>query len=259
ERDRQTYAVHGAIASGSPMGVRGRQVLWAHRNAGGEHLSHGDWRVSGAALCSTPIREDGRVGTGRPVLYRVAVSDCVRAGPVFLVLFDAADVGSLHLRIIRDRKPGGRSAGLCQNHAGGGGLDRNSHRLSGAEFFRVERDQPGGARGRCTRAPDSIQQRVCGVVCSDGHLGSGPDLPAPESEMSAESEVRMSATRRVNLVATAVLLLSMAGGMATLHAIDHMRRVSVAQEALYVRSSKVLRRMSLGYTGLLADIYWTRA
>ena len=36
-------------------------------------------------------------------------------------------------------------------------------------------------------------------------------------------------------------------------------RVSVAQEALYLRSSKVLRRLSLGYTGLLADIYWTRA
>src|SRR6202158_4519119 len=71
--------------------------------------------------------------------------------------------------------------------------------------------------------------------------------------------MRMSATRRVNLVASGVLLFSMAGGMATLHAIDHMRRGSIAQEALYVRSSKVLRRLSLGYTGLLADIYWTRA
>src|SRR6202165_4750386 len=71
--------------------------------------------------------------------------------------------------------------------------------------------------------------------------------------------MRMSATRRVNLVATSVLLFSMAGGLATLHAIDHMRRGSVAQEALYLRSSKVLRRMSLRYTGLLADIYWTRA
>ncbi len=31
------------------------------------------------------------------------------------------------------------------------------------------------------------------------------------------------------------------------------------QEALYLRSTTVLRRLSLGYTGLLADIYWTRA
>jgi tetratricopeptide (TPR) repeat protein len=69
----------------------------------------------------------------------------------------------------------------------------------------------------------------------------------------------MSATRRVNLVAVAVLSFSMAGAMATLYAIDHTRRGSVAQEALYLRSSKVLGRLSLGYTGLLADIYWTRA
>ncbi len=69
----------------------------------------------------------------------------------------------------------------------------------------------------------------------------------------------MSATRRVNLVAIAVLLFSMAGGMATLYAIDHLRLEPVAQEALYLRSPKVLRRLSLGYTGLLADIYWTRA
>jgi tetratricopeptide (TPR) repeat protein len=69
----------------------------------------------------------------------------------------------------------------------------------------------------------------------------------------------MSATGRVNLVATAVLLVSMAGVTATLYAIDHTRRGAVVEEALYVRSSKVLRRMSLGYTGLLADIYWTRA
>src|SRR3979411_939261 len=71
--------------------------------------------------------------------------------------------------------------------------------------------------------------------------------------------MRMSATRRVNLMATAVLLFSMAGGMAMLHVIDHMRRESVAQQALYVRSSKVLRRMSLGYTRLLADLDWTGA
>jgi len=51
----------------------------------------------------------------------------------------------------------------------------------------------------------------------------------------------------------------MAGAMATLHAIDQQPRNSVAQDALYVSSPKVLRRMSLGYTGLLADIYWTRA
>jgi tetratricopeptide (TPR) repeat protein len=69
----------------------------------------------------------------------------------------------------------------------------------------------------------------------------------------------MSATRRVNLVASAVLLFSLAGAMVILHALDHLRQGSVTQPALYVRSSAVLRRMSLGYTGLLADIYWTRS
>jgi tetratricopeptide (TPR) repeat protein len=71
--------------------------------------------------------------------------------------------------------------------------------------------------------------------------------------------MRITATGRVNAVATVVLLFSMAGGMATLHAVDHMQRRSVPQESLYVSSPKVLRRLSLGYTGLLADIYWTRA
>ncbi len=69
----------------------------------------------------------------------------------------------------------------------------------------------------------------------------------------------MSATRRVSLAAIGALLLSATGAMATLYAIDHTRRRSIPQEALYVQSPKVLRRMSLGYTGLLADIYWTRA
>jgi len=69
----------------------------------------------------------------------------------------------------------------------------------------------------------------------------------------------MTSARRANLVAAAVLALSMTGVIATLYAIDHTPRETVEQQALYVRSSTALRRMSLGYTGLLADIYWTRA
>jgi hypothetical protein len=77
--------------------------------------------------------------------------------------------------------------------------------------------------------------------------------------MRPEPAIKMTATARVNLVALAVLSFSMAGAIATLYAIDRTPRASVAQEALYLRSSKVLRRLSLGYSGLLADIYWTRA
>jgi hypothetical protein len=69
----------------------------------------------------------------------------------------------------------------------------------------------------------------------------------------------MSTTRRVNLIAASVLLLCTVGAIATIHAIDRVPRKTVAQQVLYLRSATVLRRMSLGYTGLLADIYWTRA
>ena len=64
---------------------------------------------------------------------------------------------------------------------------------------------------------------------------------------------------RVNLVASTVLLLSFAGAALTLRAIDHQRRPERFQEVLYIRSPRALKAISLGYTGLLADLYWTRA
>ena len=69
----------------------------------------------------------------------------------------------------------------------------------------------------------------------------------------------MSRTRSVYIIATIVLLVSAAGGVALLSRIDRMKVTQPSQQALYIRSPKTLRRLSLGYTGLLADIYWTRA
>jgi tetratricopeptide (TPR) repeat protein len=69
----------------------------------------------------------------------------------------------------------------------------------------------------------------------------------------------MNASQRVHRIALVVLLLSMAGSMVVLHAVDGIRRGATLQETLYIRSATALRRLSLGYTGLLADIYWTRA
>jgi len=69
----------------------------------------------------------------------------------------------------------------------------------------------------------------------------------------------MNRGRSVTAVAMAALLVALTGSIAALKAIDHLRMRPEAQEALYVRSTKVLRRLCLGYTGLLADIYWTRA
>ena len=69
----------------------------------------------------------------------------------------------------------------------------------------------------------------------------------------------MTRTQRVNIIATILLLVSMAGGVALLSTIDRMKATQPSQQALYVRSPQALRRLCLGYTGLLADIYWTRA
>jgi len=69
----------------------------------------------------------------------------------------------------------------------------------------------------------------------------------------------MNYSRHVNIIAILVLLGALAGSILTLKAIDRFATQPDAQQTLYVQSPKALRRMSLGYTGLMADIYWTRA
>lgn len=56
-----------------------------------------------------------------------------------------------------------------------------------------------------------------------------------------------------------VLLVSMAGSVLLLRQVDEMRTGATLEEVLYLSSPKLLKRLSLGYSGLLADIYWTRA
>lgn len=41
--------------------------------------------------------------------------------------------------------------------------------------------------------------------------------------------------------------------------VDRLRPTATLRETLYVSSPQTVKRMSLGYTGLMADIYWTRA
>ncbi len=65
----------------------------------------------------------------------------------------------------------------------------------------------------------------------------------------------MTSSRSVSRIATIVLLGSMVCTVMTLHAIDHLGLQSQGQQTLYIRSPETLRRMSLGFTGLLADIY----
>jgi hypothetical protein len=63
----------------------------------------------------------------------------------------------------------------------------------------------------------------------------------------------------ITAVFAALLILSMAGAVLLLRRIDRVRAGVTLEEVLYIPSPKVLKRMSLGYNGLVADIYWTRA
>jgi hypothetical protein len=78
-----------------------------------------------------------------------------------------------------------------------------------------------------------------------------PDFRTPQLEMKPAPQVTM--------FATAMLISSMVASMLLLHQVDQTRSRATLRETLYISSPKVLKRMSLGYDGLLADIYWTRA
>jgi tetratricopeptide (TPR) repeat protein len=69
----------------------------------------------------------------------------------------------------------------------------------------------------------------------------------------------MTASRRVTTVASALLLLSLASSVLLLRRLDQVRATATLEDVLYFNSPKLVKRLSLGYDGLLADIYWTRA
>ncbi|MGE5321623.1 MAG: tetratricopeptide repeat protein [Actinomycetota bacterium] len=67
--------------------------------------------------------------------------------------------------------------------------------------------------------------------------------------------------RGKNTVAAVLLLIVLlAGSILTLAKINSLRGSrATLEDVLYMPSGKVIKRMSLGYSGLLADVYWTRA
>ncbi len=69
----------------------------------------------------------------------------------------------------------------------------------------------------------------------------------------------MSGSRKVTAAASVLLLLSLAGSVLLLRRLDQARTTATPEEVLYLNSPKWVKRLSLGYDGLLADIYWTRA
>jgi tetratricopeptide (TPR) repeat protein len=56
-----------------------------------------------------------------------------------------------------------------------------------------------------------------------------------------------------------VLLVCLVGQALVAQKVDSLRPAATLEEVLYIPSAKALERMSLGYSGLVADIYWTRA
>src|SRR5436853_5422678 len=69
----------------------------------------------------------------------------------------------------------------------------------------------------------------------------------------------MTGSQRVTLVFSLLLIVSFAASVLLLHRMDQVRAGATLEEVLYISSPKALKRLSLGYDGLLADIYWTRA
>jgi len=69
----------------------------------------------------------------------------------------------------------------------------------------------------------------------------------------------MNGSRKVTITATALLVACLAGSIIFLRRIDQVRTGATLEEVLFISSPKAVKRLSLGYDGLLADIYWTRA
>ena len=69
----------------------------------------------------------------------------------------------------------------------------------------------------------------------------------------------MNSRRSVTWVASLLLLASLLVSVMCLRRVDRLRAGATLEEVLYITSPQTLKRFSLGYDGLLADIYWTRA
>jgi hypothetical protein len=69
----------------------------------------------------------------------------------------------------------------------------------------------------------------------------------------------MNARSQTTLIASACLVVSMAASVVVLRRVDRIRPQATLEDVLYVDSPNVVRRASLGYNGLMACIYWTRA
>jgi tetratricopeptide (TPR) repeat protein len=68
----------------------------------------------------------------------------------------------------------------------------------------------------------------------------------------------MKPSRGITITASILLVSCLTGSVLLLRSIDRQRTGATLEEVLYISSPKLLKHLSLGYDGLLADIYWTR-
>jgi tetratricopeptide (TPR) repeat protein len=68
----------------------------------------------------------------------------------------------------------------------------------------------------------------------------------------------MKSRRQTTFIAGGCLVISLIMSILILRRADQIRPQATLDEVLYISSPKVLERASLGYNGLMADIYWTR-
>ncbi len=71
--------------------------------------------------------------------------------------------------------------------------------------------------------------------------------------------MKSSSDTRVLVALALAIIICFGCSLLFLRKIDDVRGPNLIRDTLYISSPSALKRMSLGYTGLLADIYWTRA
>jgi len=69
----------------------------------------------------------------------------------------------------------------------------------------------------------------------------------------------MKSTQYTTAVLSFLLIACFAGSAVVEHKMEQLRPAATLEEVLYIPSSKVVKRMSVGFEALVADIYWTRA
>jgi tetratricopeptide (TPR) repeat protein len=69
----------------------------------------------------------------------------------------------------------------------------------------------------------------------------------------------MKHRRKITIVASVCLIVFLAASSFVLRRTDQLRPQGTLDEVLFLNSPKVIQRASLGYDGLMACIYWTRA